>query len=86
MANLHMDVSCYNTGIQEWRGYNDLTKEIFQGCGEMRGGYVYPNDKPGWGIEVNEALAAKHPPEAEKDGLNGGWGPRRWPDGSLYHP
>ena len=27
------------------------------------GGYLYPNDKPGLGIDINEDLAAKHPCE-----------------------
>ena len=39
---------------------------------EMRGGYYYANDKPGWGIEIDEAEAAKHP--FRHDLLNGGWG------------
>jgi galactonate dehydratase len=31
----------------------------------VRDGYIYPTDKPGLGIEVNEAAAAKHPFEQE---------------------
>jgi mannonate dehydratase len=90
MANVHLDVACYNTGIQEWRGYSDLTKEIFQGVPEVKNGYIYPNDKPGWGIEVDEKLAAKYPYGTGETGtakkLNGGWGDYRWPDGTIYHP
>ena len=86
MAAVHMDVALYNFGIQEWSESSDLEKEIFKGCAEVKNGYAYPNDAPGWGIEVDEALAAKHPPAPAKDGLNGGWGPRRWPDGTIYFP
>jgi mannonate dehydratase len=90
MANIHLDVSCYNTGIQEWRGYSDLTREIFQGAPTVKNGYLYPNDKPGWGIEVDERLAAKYPYGSGERGtakdLNGGWGDYRWPDGTIYHP
>jgi mannonate dehydratase len=90
MANVHLGVACYATGYQEWRGYSDLTREIFQGAVTVKNGYVYPNDKPGWGIEVNEALAAKYPYGTGEKGvaakLNGGWGDYRWPDGTIYHP
>ena len=27
----------------------------------LKNGYVYPSDKPGWGIEVDEKAAAKYP-------------------------
>jgi mannonate dehydratase len=90
MANIHLDVSCYNTGIQEWRGYSDLTREIFEGAPTVKNGYLYPNDKPGWGIEVDEKLAAKYPYGSGEQGtakrLNGGWGDYRWSDGTIYHP
>jgi mannonate dehydratase len=83
-------VACYNTGIQEWRGYSDLTKEIFKGVPEVKNGYIYPNDKPGWGIEVDEKLAAKYPYGTGETGtakkLNGGWGDYRWPDGTIFFP
>ena len=29
--------------------------------GGSKNGYAWVNEKPGWGIEVDEALAAKHP-------------------------
>jgi mannonate dehydratase len=90
MANIHLDVSCYNTGIQEWRGYSDLTREIFQGAPTVKNGFLYPNDKPGWGIEVDEKLAARYPYGTGEQGtakqLNGGWGDYRGPDGAIYHP
>jgi mannonate dehydratase len=41
--------------------YPPLVKDIFQGHLEVRNGYAWISDKPGWGIEVDEALAAKHP-------------------------
>ena len=48
----------------------------------MKGGYLYANDKPGWGIEVNEAAAAKRPFN-RTDPMNGGWGEVRLPDGQI---
>jgi mannonate dehydratase len=92
MANVHLDLACYNFGIQEWSPYNQTVQEVFKGCAQVKDGYVYANDAPGWGIEVDEKLAAKYPygtsqgnREGEKN-LNGGWGDYRWPDGTIYFP
>jgi len=80
-AMVHLDVSITNFGIQEYTPFNAVTREIFQGCPEMKGGYIYPNDKPGWGIEIDEKAAAAHPFRANP--LNGGWGDVRLPDGQI---
>lgn len=60
-ANLHLDLASYNFGIQEYMPYPDAFREIFQGLIEMKDGYVWANDKPGWGIEMDEKAAAKYP-------------------------
>ena len=80
-AMIHLDLNITNFGIQEFTPFNDAEKAIFKGVPEMRGGYYYANDKPGWGIEIDEAEAAKHP--FRHDGLNGGWGVIRLPDGQI---
>jgi mannonate dehydratase len=61
MANLTLDLTCENFGIHEHIDYGPLVQDIFKGCLEIRNGYAWINEKPGWGIEVDEALAAKHP-------------------------
>ncbi|MGH9673951.1 MAG: hypothetical protein ACRD44_12285 [Bryobacteraceae bacterium] len=53
----------------------------------MKDGYLYANEKPGWGIEVNEKAAVKYPfgsfePEP-RTVLNGGWGEIRRRDGTI---
>lgn len=60
-ANVHLDISTANFGIQEWTVFNDPLLEVFPGCPEVRNGYVYPNDKPGLGIDIDEIKAAKYP-------------------------
>jgi len=62
-ANLHLDVWAPNFGIQEWYSVKDLDYEMFPGLPEIRNGYMYPNDKPGLGIDIDENLAAKYPPQ-----------------------
>jgi mannonate dehydratase len=82
MAMVHLDLNITNFGIQEYSEFNANHREIFHGVPEMRGGYLYANDKPGWGIEIDEAAAARHPFRRE-DPMNGGWGVVRLPDGQV---
>ncbi len=81
-ANLHLDVWAPNFGIQEWYRPTDLDYEIFPGLPEVRNGYLYPNDKPGLGIDINEALAAEHPCQEIVEQ----WTQTRLPDGSPARP
>jgi mannonate dehydratase len=81
MANVTLDVLSYNFGIQEYSPFNERTKAIFQGCPEMRDGYLWVSEKPGWGIEIDEKEAAKAPFTPRP--LNGGWGEIRLRDGTV---
>jgi mannonate dehydratase len=81
-ANLHLDVATINFGIQEFGGFNDAVYEVFPGAPEQRGGYLYPNDKPGLGIDINEKAAAKYPNVNKVVE----WTQTRRPDGSLTRP
>ena len=52
----------------------------------MSNGYLYPNETPGWGIEIDEQLAATFPFGREtgiRGQLNGGWGELRRRDGTI---
>jgi mannonate dehydratase len=86
-ANVTLDLVCYNFGIQEYSAFNDATREVFDGCPVMKNGYLYINEKPGWGIEVDEKAAAKYPygtgERGERKDLNGGWGEIRRRDGTI---
>ena len=83
MANVTLDVTCHNFGIQEYSPFNDRTQEVFQGCPVMKDGYLWVSEKPGWGIEVDEKAAAKFPFTAGRNNLNGGWGEVRRRDGTV---
>ena len=86
-CNVALDLACYNFGIQEYSAFSERTREVFDGCPEMKNGYLYANEKPGWGIEINEKAAAKFPFGAGGGGrnnnLNGGWGEVRKRDGTI---
>ncbi len=81
MAMVHLDLNITNFGIQEYSEFNEAHAEIFSGLPVMKDGYLWANDKPGWGMEVNEKAAAKYP--FRNDPLNGGWGEVRLPDGQI---
>jgi mannonate dehydratase len=81
MANVTLDLVSSNFGIQEYSSFNERTQAIFQGCPEMRDGYLWVSEKPGWGIEIDEKEAAKAPFTASP--LNGGWGEIRLRDGTV---
>ena len=81
-ANLHLDLWAPNFGVQEWCRFSDLVYEIFPGLPEVRGGYMYPNDQPGLGIDIDEKLAAKYPCEDQVEQ----WTQTRLPDGSPTRP
>jgi mannonate dehydratase len=88
MANVTLDVNCYNFGIQEWNPYGPNVSEVFSGIAEMKDGYLWVSEKPGWGIEVDMKAAAKFPfndagGRGGRAGLNGGWGDVRLPDGTV---
>jgi len=61
MTNLTLDLTHGNFGFHEHVDYPPLVQDIFHGRAEIKNGYAWINEQPGWGIEVDEALAAKHP-------------------------
>jgi mannonate dehydratase len=81
-ANLHLDLWAPNFGIQEWCGFPEHVYEMFPGLPELRNGYLYPNDKPGLGIDIDEELAAEYPVQDTIER----WTQTRWPDGSPWTP
>src|SRR5690606_579655 len=81
-ANLHLDLWAPNFGIQEWCRFPELVYEMFPGTPEVRDGYMYPNNQPGLGIDINEALAAKYP--CTNEVLH--WTQTRLPDGTPARP
>jgi mannonate dehydratase len=81
-ANLHLDLWAPNFGVQEWCRFEPIFYDIFPGLPEVRKGYMYPNDKPGLGIDIDETLAAKYPCQDFVEE----WTQTRWPDGSPARP
>ncbi|WKN41176.1 enolase C-terminal domain-like protein [Tunicatimonas pelagia] len=82
-ANAHIDFAVWNFGIQEAVSFSDTLREIFPGAPEMKDGYMYVNEVPGLGVDVNEALALKYP-LPEKNNYN--WTQLRKGDGTPVRP
>lgn len=83
-ANLALDLVSPNFGIQEFTPYNEATLEVFPGCHELREGALWPNDRPGWGVDIDEEKAMQHPYPDHP--LNGAWPAIRRRDGSIVRP
>ena len=83
MAQVTLDIVSPNFGIQEYSPFNERSRAIFSGCPEMKDGYLWVNETPGWGIEVDEKEALKAPFTPGRNGLNGGWGEIRRLDGTV---
>ena len=94
-ANIHIDLAAHNLGIQEWsgteppnfviqelKGPREALLDVFPGLPEYKNGYVYANNKPGLGVDINEAEAAKYPCENTITT----WTQTRLRDGTLQTP
>ena len=79
MTNLTLDLTNNNFGIHEHFDYPPIVQDIFHGCAEIKDGYAWISEKPGWGIEVDEAPAAKHPITDERPNI------MRTPDGTVIN-
>jgi mannonate dehydratase len=60
-AALHFDISIPNFGIQEWMHHTKETDQVFRRDYSFKDGMLHPSEKPGLGVELDEALAAKFP-------------------------
>jgi mannonate dehydratase len=85
MANIHLDLAIPNFGIQEAREYSQAENDVFPGSPELKDGYYWANDKPGWGVDLDEKLAAKFPIKDDPP-FDYPWGNLRRRDGSITRP
>ena len=83
MAQMTLDVAVPNFGIQEYAPFSEQVRGVFKGCPEVKDGYLYVNERPGWGIEVDEEAAKRFPFKPGQGNLNGGWGDLRLKDGTV---
>jgi mannonate dehydratase len=94
-ANIHIDLAAQNFGVQEWSGIeppnfviqqlsgpHGALLQVFTGLPEYKDGYVYANDKPGLGVDINIEEAQKYPCHPDVTT----WTQTRKMDGALQTP
>ncbi|UCG57581.1 MAG: bifunctional D-altronate/D-mannonate dehydratase [Phycisphaerales bacterium] len=81
-ANAHLDLAIPNFGIQESVDFRQNTRDVFPGSPTLKNGYMYINEAPGFGVDIDEKLAAKFPLPDHP----GYWEPVRRSDGTAVRP
>ena len=59
-AALHFGLSVPNFGIQEYMRHAEETDAVFPHAYSFSDGIMHPGDKPGLGVDLDEALAARY--------------------------
>ena len=85
MAAVHLDLSSWNFGIQEENHFRPEELEMAPGHAVLEGGYLYANNQPGLGIDIDEDLAARML-DGERMKRRHFGPPDRRADGSLVRP
>lgn len=60
-ANVHVDCSIPNFGVQEMVFFPDAVHEVCPGAPEYRDGCLWPSESPGLGVDLNEEAAGRYP-------------------------
>jgi mannonate dehydratase len=60
-AALHFDLSVHNFGVQEYMPHTAETNLVFPHGYTFEEGMMYPGDRPGLGVDIDETLAASFP-------------------------
>jgi mannonate dehydratase len=81
-ANGHIDLAVWNFGIQEAPRINDRLREVFPGSPTVENGFMFVNEEPGLGIDIDEKAAAKYPLPK----FNYNWTQVRKNDGTPIRP
>src|SRR6266487_5443839 len=79
-AHAHIDLAVWNFGIQEAVHFSDKLQSVFTGCPTMNNGYMFVNEVPGIGVDINEKEAAKYPITTKSN-----WQVRK-SDGTIIRP
>lgn len=85
-AQLALELASYNFGIHEGHVFRPNTLEVFPGCPTVKDGYMFAQEKPGLGMDLDEKLAARFPFPDGPPNFEYFWGTTRKPDGTVIRP
>jgi mannonate dehydratase len=83
-ANIALDISAPNFGVQEAATFRDATLEVFPGAPVPTGGGLRPSERPGLGVDFDERAAVRFPVSAPLE--HDRWAMLRNIDGSVQRP
>lgn len=78
-AALHFDFAINNFGIQEYMPHEEIVNEVFKTNYHFEDGYMYIDDTPGIGVDIDEKAAEKFPYTPASLPVN------RKTDGTLFY-
>lgn len=81
-VNLHLNIISTNSAVQEWDEPNIATLKVFPGTNIVEGGYLYPSDAIGIGVDIDTDEIKGYPHEAEIQE----WTQSRLPNGTIQTP
>jgi mannonate dehydratase len=86
-AAMHLDTAIVNFGIQEENHFAPEEVETFPGAPLVERGYLYPSSRPGLGVDIDEAKAAKLRQRTNsRGGMIQYYPPDRMIDGGFVRP
>ncbi|WP_314417208.1 enolase C-terminal domain-like protein [Pseudescherichia vulneris] len=81
-VNTHLNIHLHNAAIQEFIPPQANTLAVFPNAPHADGGYMYPLDRPGIGMQVDEAALARFPVVYRPHE----WTQSRLPNGAMHTP
>ncbi|WP_312453425.1 enolase C-terminal domain-like protein [Pseudescherichia sp.] len=81
-VNTHLNIHLHNAAIQEFIPPQANTLSVFPNAPQAEGGYMYPIDRPGIGMQVDEAALARFPVVYRPHE----WTQSRLPNGAMHTP
>ncbi|WP_312210055.1 enolase C-terminal domain-like protein [Pseudescherichia sp.] len=81
-VNTHLNIHLHNAAIQEFIPPQANTLAVFPNAPQAEGGYMYPIDRPGIGMQVDETALARFPVVYRPHE----WTQSRLPNGAMHTP